>query len=438
MQIRFGVLRLGMAGSFSKPWFEVLFDDGVMQHMRGRELSRSLIFVPSDYYDPHLFYYDFSDLNPTLLPGWVAAAADYLSTYGAALPPDWLDPTRNNAEAEAPREEEANMSIDELRSRTHSELQQYLLELSGEARAKSTIDGHKYPALKALWWWASQGRRLPPTPDDAAEYLAFLAKTINTTGAVECASNAIGYVCILNGWDKVSILGGRAHIPLDAMRRRHVHEVHKSAGLTVEHVRAIMHVYVSARLDLPWHLQWRLAFGIGAVTSYKVLARYNDLSQLRYDEGFFFVSPLLIELLCTTRKNKQEFSTRLAVARPADPNEFGVYNALILGKTIFGGGYIMPHIDALGVVHRERPMEYDDYVRFLRKGLISATGMAESEALLYAGQSARSGAASEAARSGMEPHRICHLAGVRDINWLLTYMRANTEDKMRASWALGL
>ncbi len=76
----------------------------------------------------------------------------------------------------------------------------------------------------------------------------------------------------------------------------------------------------------------------------------------------------------------------------------------------------MPHIDSRGVVHRERPMEYGDYVRFLRKGFISATGMAESEALLYAGQSARSGAASEAASSGMEPHRICHLAGVRDIN----------------------
>ncbi len=272
-------------------------------------------------------------------------------------------------------------------------------------------------------------------PDDAAGYLAFLAKTINTTGAVKCASNAIGYVCILNGWDKDRILGGRAHKPLDAMRRRHVHEVHKSARLTVEHARAIMHVYVSA-LDLPWHLQWRVAFGIGAVTSYKILARYSDLSQLRHGEGFFFVSPLLIELLCTTRKNKQEFSTRLAVARPADPNEFGVYSALILGKTIFRGGYIIPHIDSLGVVHRERPM-HDDYVRFMRKGLISATSMAESEALLFAGQSARSGAASEAARSGMEPHRICHLAGVRDINWLLTYMRASTEDKMRASWAWG-
>ena len=154
----------------------------------------------------------------------------------------------------------------------------------------------------------------------------------------------------------------------------------------------------SAR-DLTFHgTSSCLAFGIGAVTSYKELARYSDLRQLRYDESLFFVSPLLIELLCATRKNNQEFSTRLAVARPADPNEFGVYNALILGKTIFGGGYIMPHIDSLGVVHRERPMEYGDYVRFLREGLISATGTAESEDLLYAGQSARSGAGSSPTR----------------------------------------
>ena len=84
---------------------------------------------------------------------------------------------------------------------------------------------------------------------------------------------------------------------------------------------------MSAR-DLTFHgTSSCLAFGIGAVTSYKELARYSDLRQLRYDESLFFVSPLLIELLCATRKNNQEFSTRLAVARPADPNEFGVYNA---------------------------------------------------------------------------------------------------------------
>ena len=124
-----------------------------------------------------------------------------------------------------------------------------------------------------------------------------------------------------------------------------------------------------------------LAFGIGAVTSYKELARYSDLRQLRYDESLFFVSPLLIELPCTTRKNSRVFSTRPAVARPAE-------RVRRLQRAYPGQNHLWD-INSLGVVHRERPMEYCDYVRFLRMGL-------------------------------------------------LTYMRANTEDKMRASWALGL
>ena len=38
----------------------------------------------------------------------------------------------------------------------------------------------------------------------------------------------------------------------------------------------------------------------------------------------------------------KEFTIRLAVARPADPCEFGVYNALILSNNIIWGGYTMP------------------------------------------------------------------------------------------------
>jgi hypothetical protein len=51
----------------------------------------------------------------------------------------------------------------------------------------------------------------------------------------------------------------------------------------------------------------------------------------------------------------------------------------------------------------------------------------ESEAILYAVQSTCKGAASEAARNGMEPNRVFHLADVRDIGRLLTFMRANID-----------
>ena len=54
------------------------------------------------------------------------------------------------------------------------------------------------------------------------------------------------------------------------------------------------------------------------------------------------------------------------------------------------------------------------------------------------GHSARSGAGSAAAQSDLQPHQICHLAGVKDINWLVGYMREGVSDRLRASWAVGL
>ena len=200
-----------------------------------------------------------------------------------------------------------------------------------------------------------------------------------------------------------------------------------------------MSAYISVRFDLTWQQQWRVAFGIGLCTMFKTLARYDDLRQLRYDATHFTRTDIMIELLVVTRKNNQEHSTRVSIARAADRREFGVYDALVLGHELFGGhGFIMPHIDAAGLVHRERPMEYDDFVRFLRHGLIYATGMSEEEAGRYAGHSARSGAGTAAAQSGLQPHQICHLAGVKDINWLVGYMRESIGDRLRASWAVGL
>ena len=55
-----------------------------------------------------------------------------------------------------------------------------------------------------------------------------------------------------------------------------------------------------------------------------------------------------------------------------------------------------------------------------------------------AGQSPRAGAATEAARNRLRPHEICRLAGVKSIDWLIGYNRHRIEDRLRASWALGL
>ena len=354
---------------------------------------------------------------------------DYLDAYGTVVPKAWLD-LRKTA---APLSDHEDFLASEQR-----ELRDYLDSLAGEARAACTLAGLRNPALKALWWFASRQRPLPPSTDDAAEYLAYLTQHVDTIGAVECARNAISYLCVVNNWDKGLILGGRAGLPLAALQRRHVHQLRKTAGLTRRQVRAIMRDFTEEGAERRASRQWRLAIGIAIGTSYKVLARYDDLRQLRYDDDFFWSTANLITLLCRTRKNNQELCTHLCVARPENSTERGVYHALRRGKKVFGWGYILPHIDDDGKVHRDRPMEYKDYVRFLRHCLVYSAGLSEEEAAHYAGHSGRAGAGSEAARARLAPHEICHLAGVKDINWLLCYMRQDESDRLRTSRALGL
>jgi hypothetical protein len=97
----------------------------------------------------------------------------------------------------------------------------------------------------------------------------------------------------------------------------------------------------------------------------------------------------------------------------------------------------MPHIDAAGRVDRGRPMEYAEFVVHLRKALVTV-GLTEAEAHEYSAHSIRSGAATEAVHAGLPPLLICHIAGVKSIDWLVGYMRADLGDRLRASWALGL
>ena len=70
----------------------------------------------------------------------------------------------------------------------------------------------------------------------------------------------------------------------------------------------------------------------------------------------------------------------------------------------------------------------------IARGLATAfAGISEEEAGRYAGHSARSGAGTVAAQSGLQPHQICYLASVKDINWLVGYVRKSIGDRLRAS-----
>ena len=77
-------------------------------------------------------------------------------------------------------------------------------------------------------------------------------------------------------------------------------------------------------------------------------------------------------------------------------------------------------------------MSYPDYVQHFCQAARSA-GCPDALADAMAGHTNRASAASEAARSSLPPHVIKHLAGVRDINWLIGHTRKLDSDRLCAS-----
>ena len=168
-------------------------------------------------------------------------------------------------------------------------------------------------------------------------------------------------------------------------------------------------------------------------------ARYADLVQLRWDEDYCWVHPLFVRFLLQSRKNEQYESCFLNVARPLDPTRRGAFHAIAEMRELCGRtGFVLPHISALGVVDTTRPMSYKKYVRHLRHAL-TKLGVDPAIARTFAGQSPRAGAATAAARAGARPEMIANAAGVKSIDWLLTYNQASaTGYKNRGPWVFDL
>ena len=107
------------------------------------------------------------------------------------------------------------------------------------------------------------------------------------------------------------------------------------------------------------------------------------------------------------------------MARPQDPRKFGVYHALCIAHSLFGGrGFILPSIDAQGNIDPNTAMPYKDYVQHLRQA-VRLTGCPEVDAERVAGHSPRSGAATQGAGELLQAYELSRLAGVRDLSWIV-------------------
>ena len=265
----------------------------------------------------------------------------------------------------------------------------------------------------------------------------FVLSAKGTVGAVSAARQAMLHLARVNGWPDEPYSSGISLIPLVAARRLNRHQVKKAEGLTLVLVRQVLLVYCWVRPDRRTGQQWEFAMGVAIVVAYKVLARWDDPSRLQWDTGFCEVHELYIRFYLSKRKNAQSDGNFVEVARPRNPAEIGAYHVIRQAHALFRTGHILPAIDAKGRIDGSRFMAYKQYVQHLR-ACLRCIGVSAADAKKLAGQSARAGAATTAAREGVAPHEICRLAGVSSINWLVGYNRPDAADRQRASQNLGI
>ena len=427
---------IGRVVGWRRPHFVVEDPDGRRLLLRAQSVAESLWFPSEAFYDPRLFTFDWATFRPYLTPGWRRGLFSFAARFRATVPRAWLDPD-DPAGGAPPALPPEGASADEFRAHRQTFLRFALSQLADNARATTTVRGLKNAGLKLLWFLATMDATLPPSQGHYADYLAYLATERGALGCITQASGAIRHLCRVNNWPVDPYITGIALLPSSAVARATRHQVKKVVALRLVYVRGIADMFCFARRGIPTAAQWEFAIGVGIVVSFCVFARWSDAAVLRWDEGFFEEDEQYVRFFLEHRKNAQFAGNFVDIARPADSHHRGAYHMVREAKALFRRGHVLPHISASGVVDHSRYMPYASYVLHLRRALVRV-GVPVEEALKFAGQSARAGAATEAVQAGLPPHTLCRMAGVSTISWCLGYVRPDQEDRLRESRKIGL
>jgi hypothetical protein len=421
----------GTITSFASPFFHVTFDNGTVKKFRGHVLAPLIRYRDDDFYDPAQWSGDYRLLQLYRIPGWTRACQAFLSKHGAFVPKSLLAPVTR------PRTDVADAARTGSLERERTTLRLMLNELVDECRAKRTMDNLRNPILQLLHYAATRGLALPLSAVDFALYATSLALNRDNIGAVTRATNAASFLAEINGWPIV-YSEGIAAAPANAMRRRHKHQVKKTAGLTLKMVERIMNKFGKARAGIETDKHLDFAFAAAVCIGFKLLLRYDDLRRCRWDKGFCEVFPTHIRFYLSGRKNNQYKGDILDVATPRRPTRHGIYHVAVRAQRLFKSGFVLPHVDGRSkTIDRSRCMSYETFVRALRAMLLRI-GVPAARARKYAGHSMRCGGATAAAIGRLTPAEISHLAGVKDLNWLAYYDRKRLRSRLRASRAIGL
>ena len=188
----------GTVVEFCAPWFRVVFSDGDSADYTGFELAPLLDFSENDFYDPRLWFYDFSVIHPMEIPAFRRACLTYVESFGLDLPPTWCNAAGG---AGAPRRHKVASAHDDTAAYIAAE-EEHLAGLTqkflGGARAPRTYGNLRNPGLKLIWFQASRGRSLPPSSREATAYFTKVAEASDTVGGVALAKSALGVLCSFN------------------------------------------------------------------------------------------------------------------------------------------------------------------------------------------------------------------------------------------------
>lgn len=420
--------RIRITGCAGSTWF------GLGPSHETVRISTPKLMSGLEYHDDWLdheesYFFDWSCVQPYRWRGWRSALAARVSRFRLRLPPSWLDVPSDYSAFQTSGSSLAKRLRTAASSRVNN--------------APGPIKTARNSCLKFLWFCICHELNTPLCEDSICIYMEFLREQRDNLGSVTDFLNSINFLSSYQASPFSSLSSqqpAKLNLPYSVTSLKNTcKKDFKSCpritlGLEPFMIHDILFIYVRHS-----RVAWQISVGISISVSYKLCMRYDCASRLRWDDSYCVVSEAYIRFYLDGCKNLQYKGRWCDVAKP-DDGSFGVYHALIRGKTIFKTGFVLARI--LGhngdntTVDTNLHMSRDQFISHVRTAL-QVIGVERSLTLRFSGKSPRMGAAASAVTAQLSTAEIAQLSRTKSANWVAHYDERNLSQRLAISRALG-
>uniref|UniRef100_A0A6U3RZY6 Uncharacterized protein n=1 Tax=Octactis speculum TaxID=3111310 RepID=A0A6U3RZY6_9STRA len=375
------------------------------------------------------FFFDWSTVQPYRWSGWRLALAAHISQFGLRLPSSWLGGSSDDSAVQTPGSTLAKRLRVAASSRVNN--------------APGPIKTHRNACLKFLWFCTCHELTTPLCEDSLCIYIEFLREGRDNLGSVTDFLHSINFLSNYQASPFLSLScqqPTKSELPYSVISMKNTcKKDFKSCpritlGLEPFMVHDILFIYVRHS-----HVAWQISIGISISVSYKLCMRYDCASRLRWDDSYCVVTEVYIRFYLDGCKNLQYKGRWCDVAKP-DDGTFGVYHALIRGKSIFRTGFVLARIlgynGDITSVDTSLHMSRVQFISHVRTAL-QVIGVEKSLTLRFSGKSPRMGAAASAVTAQLSTAEIAQLSRTKSVNWVAHYDERNLSQRLAISRALG-